>query len=191
MQSHSWLCPEFQVFEPQIRHFLDAATGVVQQQQKCSITEGEAALGRQVMKQRLDLVPIEEAGFGRRDSFARNGGNLLGNRETLGQASPQKFKERMQHGEPVVACSPMIVAVVFEMLKEPQDAVECKRIDGNLREPTRHISRDKAEKKPQSIPMRLDGGRPEAFLKREFVGEECMKQGAKRGKRGRTHVVTL
>ena len=132
------------------------------------------------MKQRLDLVPIEEAGFGRRDSFARDGGNLLGDRETLGQASPQKLKERMQHGEPMVACSPMIVAVVFEMLKEPQDAVECKRIEGNLREPTRHIGRDKAEKEPQGIPMPLDGGRPEAFLQREFVGEECMKQGAKR-----------
>jgi hypothetical protein len=175
MQAHPRHCPEVQVLEPQIRDFLHAAAGVVQQQQKCSVAEGKAAIGRQLLKERVDLVPVKEAGFGRRDSFARNRGDLLSDRKTLGQASPQKLKERMQDGEPVVACSPVIVAVVFEMLKEPQDPVECKHIESDLREATRHIGRDKDEKEPQGIPIRLDGGRPEAFLKWEFGGEECMK----------------
>ena len=46
MQAHPRLLPEIQVLEPQIRHFLHAAAGIVQQQQKCSVSECEAAIGR-------------------------------------------------------------------------------------------------------------------------------------------------
>src|SRR5258708_6176040 len=54
-----------------------------------------------------------------------------------GTRSPQKLKERMQDRQPVVACPPVIVADVFEVLKEPQDAVECESVKGDLGEPTR------------------------------------------------------
>jgi hypothetical protein len=94
----------------------------------------------------------------------------------------------MQDHQPVVACPPVIVADVFEMLEEPQDAVERERVEGDLREPTRHIVREEGEKETQGISMGLDGGRSEALLERELVGEERMKQGAKRG---RIHNVTL
>ena len=41
----------------------------------------------------------------------------------------------------MVACAPVIVAVVFEMLEESQDAVERERLEGDLREPAWHIGR--------------------------------------------------
>jgi hypothetical protein len=88
----------------------------------------------------------------------------------------------------MIACPPVIVAAVFEMLKEPQDLIECKRVKSDLSEPARHISRDESEKQTQYISIGFDGGRPETFLQREFVGEECVKQGPERG---RTHDITF
>ena len=166
VQAHPRLRPEFQMSDPEIRHLLHPAAGVVEHQQECAVTKGAAALGRQLAKERRDLVSIEKAGFGRRDAFARNRGDLLSGRETLGHAPPQKLKERMQDRQPVVACPPVIVADVFEMLEEPQDAVERERIEGDLREPTRHIAREEGEKETQGISVGLDGGRPEALLER-------------------------
>jgi hypothetical protein len=72
----------------------------------------------------------------------------------------------------VVARPPVIVSGVFEMLQKPEDAVECQRVERDLREPTSHIGGDEGEKEPQRIAMGLDGGRPEAFLERELVGKE-------------------
>jgi hypothetical protein len=187
VQAYPRLRPEFQVFDLEIRQFLHPAAGVVQHQQECAVTKGAAALGRQLAKERRDFVSIEKAGFGRGDAFARDRCDLLRDCETLGHAPPEKLKERMQDRQPVVACPPVIVADVFEMLEEPQDAIERQRVEGDLRKPTRHIVREEGEKETQGISMGLDGGRPKALLEREFVGEERMQQGAKRG---RIHSVT-
>jgi len=187
MQAHSRLRSELQVLDPEIRYFLHPAPGVVQHQQECAVAEDKAALGWQLAKERRDLVPVEKASFGRRDAFARNRGHLLCDRETFGHAPPEKLKERMQDRQPVVARPPVIVADVFEMLEEPQDTIEAERIEGDLREPTRHIGRNEDEKEPQGIPMGLDRARPEALLEWELVGEKRVEQGAKRG---RTHSVT-
>src|SRR4029434_1202425 len=94
----------------------------------------------------------------------------------------------MQDGQSVVACAPMIVALIFEMLEESQDALERKCFEGDLREPARHIGRDEGEKQPQGISISLDGARPEALLKRQFVGEKGVKQSPKRRS---THDVTF
>jgi hypothetical protein len=160
VQAHPRLCPELQVLDPEIRHFLHPAAGVVQHQQERTVAEGEAALDWQLMKERRDLVPVEKASFGWRNAFARNRSDLLRDRKTLGHSPPQKLKERVQDRQSMVARPPVIVAGVFEMLEEPQDTVERERVEGDLREPTRHIGRDECEKEPQTIPMGLDGGRP-------------------------------
>lgn len=187
VQAHSRLRSELQVLNPEVGYFLHTATGVVQHQQECPIAEGEAALSRQPMKERRNLVSVEKAGFRWWDAFAGNGRNLLRDCKTLGHSPTQKLKKRMQDHQPVVACPPMIVACVFEMLEEPQDAVERERLEGDLRKPTGHIGGNEADKKPQSIPMSLDGGCSKALSQGELVGKECVEQG---GKRGRTHGVT-
>jgi hypothetical protein len=76
----------------------------------------------------------------------------------------------------MIACPPVIVTGVSEMLKEPQDAFERERVEGDLREPARHIGCDEGEKQPQSVSMRLDRGRPETLLEGEFVGQERVEQ---------------
>lgn len=139
------------------------------------------------MKERRNVVSIEKAGFRWWYAFTGNGRNLLRDRKTLRYSSTQKLKKCMQDHQPVVARPPMIVPGVFQMLEEPQDAIERERLEGDLRKPAGHIGSNEVDKKPQSIPISLDGGWSQAFLKGEFVGKECVEQGAKRG---RTHGVT-
>ena len=188
VQAHPRLCSEFQVLHPEVCDFLHATAGVVQQQQECAVAERVAAVGWQLMKERFDLVPVEKAGFGRRDAFTRNCGDLLCDRKALRRAPPQKLEERMEDGQPMVACAPMIVALVFQVLEESQDAIERQRFEGDLRQPARHIACEECEKQPQRIAISLDRARPKALLQREFVGEESVKQ---RAKRRRTHDLTL
>jgi hypothetical protein len=107
------------VLEPEVRYFLHPAAGVVQHQQQGAVAEGEAALGRQPMKQRRDLVSVGKAGFGWWDTFARNRSDLLRDYKTLRQSPTQKLKECTQDRQPMVARPPVIVACTFKMLEEP------------------------------------------------------------------------
>jgi hypothetical protein len=147
------------VLDPEIRHFLHSAAGVVQHQQQRAIAESKVALARQPMKECRDLVSVKKTGFGWWDTFARNRSDLLRDGKTLRHSPTQKLKESMQDRQPMVARSPVIVACIFEMLEESQDAVERERIEGDLRKPTGYIGGHEAEKEPQSIPMGFDGSR--------------------------------
>jgi hypothetical protein len=178
MQAHLGLRAKLQVFDAKIRQFLDASARVVQRQQEGAITERQAAGRWQLIEECRDLVSVEKAGFGWRYPFARNACDLLCDGETFGHAPPEKLEERMEDHQPVVACPPVIVAAVFEMLEKPEDAIERQCVQCDLREPTRHIGGDEREKEPQRIAMGFDGGRPEALLERELVREEGVEQGA-------------
>jgi hypothetical protein len=147
------------VLDLEVRYFLHPAAGVIEHQQERAIAQGEAALGRQPMKERRDLVCVEKAGFRWRDTFARNRSHLLGHDKALRHSSTQKLKERMQDRQPLIARPSMIVACIFEILEETQDPVERERIEGDLCESTGYIGDDEAQKEPQNVPVRLDGGR--------------------------------
>jgi hypothetical protein len=81
----------------------------------------------------------------------------------------------VQDHQPVVARPPVIVSHVFEMLEKPKDAIERQRVKGDLRQSTSRIRCDEGEKEPQRIAIGFNRRRPEAFLKRELVGEERVK----------------
>jgi hypothetical protein len=169
---------EFQVFDAQVREFLDARARVVQRQQEGAITERQTAERWQLIEERRDLVSVEKARLRWRDALTRNPGDLLRDGEVLGHPPPEKLEKRVQDHQPVVACPPVIVAAVFQMLEKAEDALERQGVERDLCQPTRHIGGHEGQKEPQPIAIGLDGGRPEALLEWQLVGEEGVEQGA-------------
>jgi hypothetical protein len=97
---------------------------------------------------------------------------LLRHRQIVRTSTREKLEEGAQNRQPVIPRSSMIVSRGFEILQEPQDAIERERLARDLREPTRYVARDEHEKEAKTVSVRFDGRWPQPSLDGELVRQE-------------------
>jgi hypothetical protein len=102
----------------------------------------------------------------------------LRHRQILRTSTREKLEEGAENRQPVIPRPSMIVSRGFEILQEPQNAIEGEGLAGDLREPTRQVARDEHEKEAKTVTVRFDGRRPQSSLDRELVRQEGLDQRA-------------
>src|SRR5256885_7484882 len=66
----------------------------------------------------------------------------------------------------------MVAALGFEILQEPDDALEAEVGEGQARDPASLVGRDELEKQPDGVPVAADRGRAQALDRDQVIDEE-------------------
>jgi hypothetical protein len=111
VQVHAWGGLKLQVFHAEVGHLLHARAGVVEEQKQCSVPLRRPTGGREGSEQSLNFIPIEKAGFGRRNALRGDGGDAFGFLEPFRHPVNDIFKECAQGSQPLIACSNVIVSL--------------------------------------------------------------------------------
>ncbi len=125
VKTDPWLSVQGEVTNAKIRSLLNSRSGVVQEEQKRSISGCVWCVAGHGRKQLLDRSPIKAVSFGGRHAFRGDALHLLGNHEQFGNATTDVVEEGAEHREALIARPRMVVPGLLEVAQEAEDPFRC------------------------------------------------------------------